>query len=669
MHGRAWAGVLAAAGISLYPALLIGQFQQPTDEELKMTADPKYPGAAAVILNVEDKTDNSQIGAHFQSLYMRVKILNESAKDLATVRLGYFKGYNTIAAVSGRTIHADGTIVPLNVKPTDLMAVKQGQAEIRETTFNLPSVEVGSIIEYYYQIRPEGGGLPDPYWRIQGEYPVRKAKYLYAPLPDIVNGQAGIGGWSVLNAHGETMSDLLEYANLPPGKTLSLNASKRFELELSDIPPLPREQWSPPEESRRYEVRFYFAPGNSPGAYWTTEANYWLRDVARFAENSHGIKDAAASLVAPTDSEIDKAKKLYAAVEALENTDFTRKKGNEERKREGLRPERRAEDTWNQKSGSGEELALLYLALLRGAGLTAYPMRVVDRERGLFNMNYLEFGQLTDTVVILSTGGQDIVLDPAEKMCPFQMVSWRHSGAGGVRQQEKGVAPWVTPLLPYTANAIVRQGELTLAADGQVTGKLKFSMTGQDALHWRQRALRVDDETLKKDFDEWLRTQVQAGMETHLGAFSNLDNPNADLTASATVTGAPGSSMGKRILLPGSFFTGMEDRAFIEQPNRQSVVDMHYAMQVKDGVLYHLPAGYGLETAGPAASVPWPGTASFVMKSTAKGNDLTVFASLSRAFTILQPEEYGQLRDFYQKVAAADQQQIVLHVADAPKGN
>jgi hypothetical protein len=158
-------------------------------------------------------------------------------------------------------------------------------------------------------------------------------------------------------------------------------------------------------------------------------------------------------------------------------------------------------------------------------------------------------------------------------------------------------------------------------------------------------------------------------MEAHLTGFSNLDNPNADLNATAIATGSPGSAMGKRILLPGSFFTTREDNSFIEQPNRQLPVDMHYAMQVKDGVLYHLPAGFALETAGPTASVPWPGSATFVMKSTTNGNDLTVMTTLARAFTILQPEEYGQLRDFYQKVAAADQQQLVLHAVDAPKGN
>ena len=657
-------GVLS--GVFLLPTLMFAQFQQPTDEELKMTADAKYPDAAAVILYQEEKADDT---LHYHSRYMRVKILKESAKELATVSVDYIRGYNTIDAVSGRTIHADGTIIPLNVKPSDLMAVKAGETEIRQVTFNLPSVEVGSILEYSYQVRYPANSYSSPFWEIQGQYPVRKAKYMFAPFPDFLGATAGLSSRGMVGAHGEELTDLMWYPHLPAGKSISPNASKRIELELSDVGPLPRERWAPPIEAERYEVRFYYAPGSSVAQYWTNEASYWLKEVGRFAEVSGTIKTAVASLVAPGDSDLDKAKKLYAAVQGLENTTFTREKSDAELKREGLKPVKRAEDTWAQKSGGGTDLALLYLALLRGAGLTAYPMKVVDRDLGIFNANYLQWNQLNDTVVILNTGGQDIVLDPAEKMCPFQLVHWRHSGAGGIRQQEKGIAPWVTPLSPYTANTIIRRAEVTLSADGQVTGKLKFTMSGQDALYWRQRALRVDDETLKKDFDDWLKTQVQAGMEAHLTGFSNLDNPNADLNATAIATGSPGSAMGKRILLPGSFFTTREDNSFIEQPNRQLPVDMHYAMQVKDGVLYLLPAGFGLETSGPAASVPWPGSATFVMKSTTNGNDLTVMTTLARAFTILQPEEYGQLRDFYQKVAAADQQQLVLHAVDAPKGN
>ena len=88
-------------------------------------------------------------------------------------------------------------------------------------------------------------------------------------------------------------------------------------------------------------------------------------------------------LIAPTDGDLDKAKKLYIAVQALDNTDYSRGKGKSELKQLHLKVEKRAEDTWNQKAGSSEDMALLYLAMLGAGGLTAYAMKVVDREQSI----------------------------------------------------------------------------------------------------------------------------------------------------------------------------------------------------------------------------------------------------------------------------------------------
>jgi hypothetical protein len=152
--------------------------------------------------------------------------------------------------------------------------------------------------------------------------------------------------------------------------------------------------------------------------------------------------------------------------------------------------------------------------------------------------------------------------------------------------------------------------------------------------------------------------------------FAKLDDATADLGAFATVSGVPGTATSKRLLLPASFFAHSEDQGFIAQPERQLPLDMHYAAVYKDGVLFHLPAGFALETAPPATSVPWTGYAVYQMKSTSSGNDLTVTRTLARAFTLLQPDEYNPMRDFYQKVQAADQQQIVLtNGGAAQKGN
>ena len=127
------------------PALLLAQFQQPTDEELKMTSDPKAPGAAAVYLNVEEVTDDP---LHYHSFYARIKVLLEKGKELATVEIPYQRGNFKVDDIKARTIHSDGTVIPLAAKPEDLLASKTTDKQIGRMVFTLPSVEVGSILEY-----------------------------------------------------------------------------------------------------------------------------------------------------------------------------------------------------------------------------------------------------------------------------------------------------------------------------------------------------------------------------------------------------------------------------------------------------------------------------------------------------------------------------------------
>jgi hypothetical protein len=54
------------------------KFQEPSKEELQMTADPKAPGAPAVFLYREETTDNAD---HFVSEYARIKVLTELVRS------------------------------------------------------------------------------------------------------------------------------------------------------------------------------------------------------------------------------------------------------------------------------------------------------------------------------------------------------------------------------------------------------------------------------------------------------------------------------------------------------------------------------------------------------------------------------------------------------------
>jgi len=308
--------------------------------------------------------------------------------------------------------------------------------------------------------------------------------------------------------------------------------------------------------------------------------------------------------------------------------------------------------------------------MLRAAGLTAYATKVVDRDEGIFDPSYLSLDQLDSTLVALSTGGKEILLDPGEKMCPFQATSWKHSDARGLGQSPQGVAVATTPPQQYTDNTTTRVGDLFLDGQGGITGSINIIMVGQEALHWRQRALEEDDTELKKEFDhKRLDGVVPEGVEAHVDHFLSIGDPYTKLIAVVHFKGSLGTATGKRLILPGFFFETRGHEPFVNEEKRLEPVDMQYGDRVTDEITYHLPDGVTVEGAPPDANIPWTGHAIFIVKSKTLPSQITIANSLARAFTEAKPEEYQDLRGFYQKVAAADQEQLVLTTVAAQAGS
>lgn len=103
---------------------------------------------------------------------------------------------------------------------------------------------------------------------------------------------------------------------------------------------------------------------------------------------------------------------------------------------------------------------------------------------------------------------------------------------------------------------------------------------------------------------------------------------------------------------------------------------MHFPDQVSDQIVYHLPPGLTVEGAPQDTKISWPQHAVFANKAAVAPGQITIARTMARAFTTAKPEEYQDLRGFYQKIAAADQAQLVLAKTSsappaqiAPKGN
>jgi len=141
-----------------FVALLVGPSRRvqagddwlPVDPaELKMTSEPKAPGAPAI--NLYRQVDRDDKGtASTEHNYLRIKILTEEGRKYANVEIPFDKGGYKVSGIRARTIRPDGTIANYEGKIYENTIVKSKSRKYLAKTFSMPEASVGSIIEYRF---------------------------------------------------------------------------------------------------------------------------------------------------------------------------------------------------------------------------------------------------------------------------------------------------------------------------------------------------------------------------------------------------------------------------------------------------------------------------------------------------------------------------------------
>ncbi|MGD0789462.1 MAG: hypothetical protein ABR898_15900, partial [Terracidiphilus sp.] len=503
--------------------------------------------------------------------------------------------------------------------------------------------------------------VSSPEWIIQQPYFVHKAHYFFNP---------DFGGASlVTNSRGEVQDGLMYTARLGPEGQLIRDTMHRYTLDLTDIPALPDEEWMPPLNTIRWRVVFYYTNANNQAEFWANEGKHWAKEAERFAAPSGALKKAAAELISAGDSEDAKARKLYAAVMKIDNRDFIGDSSPNGSGRRESKGNKDAAGVWKQQSGSGDEIVMLYVALARAAGLRAWPMQVVDRDRAIFEPTYLDTSQLDDYIAIVQIDGKDVYLDPGQKFCSFGNLHWKHELASGFRLTNKGVVIEETPAGPAKSSDIRRAADLAIDEDGKVEGTARLAISGQEALYWRQLALEKDRNEVAKEFTEWIQASLPEGVTADFDRFDALDRCDTDLIATAKLAGTLGSATGKRLILPGLLFASRGARQFVAQETRTAPIDLQYAAMEEDEVTYRLPAGVVIDSAPHPADISWGDHGSMSIGSSVNERSVRVTRTFICNSIVLTAGYYFLLRDFYLRMSAAGQRQIVLTRAQKASGS
>ena len=655
-----FACLISVSGVPLFGA----SWTEPTPEQLKMTSDPAAPDAPAVYLFREEIVDDK---LHSDAVYAQIKILSEKGKEtFSEIVIPYEKDDSgvKISEVAGRTIEPDGTVVPFTGKPYNKEVVKAGDVTVMEKVFSLPDIRVGSIIEYRYLQTYEGNYFMPPTWILQKSIFTHRAHYHFVPT----NSMQTITSTDS-QGHTNVVSHLVYFPLLPPGANLRTGVDG-IDLLVNNVPAAPDEPYMLPTSSFTYRLIFYYSPYSSSPEFWKAEGKYWSTDVNRFASNSDKIRAAVAATVAPGDSDEQKLKKIYAAVMTLENTDFTRQHSSAENKAEHEKA-KNAGDIWNQKRGNGNEIALLFIAMARAAGMKADAMIVTSRDEALLNRGYLYWGQLTDDIAIVNVGGKEMYFDPGERYCEYGQLDWIHTQMMGFRQKDGETEEATAPVAKYTDNIKVRQVDLTLGADGKLQGQIQITMKGVEALSWRHKALETDEQSTKTAFEHQVQAEVPDGVTVKMNRILELNDGTMSLIAFLDVSGNLGTVTGKRVFLPAAFFETKSKPMFASE-KRENPVDLRYPTAVQDIVTITLAPGLTVESLPKATKDVEPIGLEYKSVYGGAANSYQQVRLLIVANTLFATKEYPQLRKFYQNAATQDQEQVVLQrapVATATAGS
>ena len=618
-------------------------FQPVVPEELKMTSEPKAPGVPAIILFREVDRDDRGNTAH-EDVYFRIKILTDEGRKYGDIEIPFFKDQGKIVNVHARTIRPDGSIVDFTGKAFDKSIVKARGLKYLAKTFTMPDVQVGSILEYYYTEDLAENLVFDSRWILSNELFTKKAKFTLHPY--------------------ERFNLRWTWNRLPAGTAQPSQASNSVvSLEASDIAGFQTEDYMPPENELKSRVDFIYSedfPEKDADKYWKKLGKKRNDQLESFVGKHKTMEQAVASIVSPSDSPEVKLQKIYDRVQKIRNTSYEQEKTEEEQKRIKEKDPDNADDLWKKQYGNGRDITWLFLALARAAGFEASGIWVADRRNYFFYPQIMDGSRLDANVVVVKLNGKDAYFDPGAEFVPFGMLPWVETGTRGLKLDRDG-GTWVdTPVPESRESSITRKAELKLNSDtGELEGTLAVTYTGLEASQRRLDERFADDAEHKKVLEDEVKEAVPIGCEVELTKQPDWKDSASPFTAEYTLK-VPGwiSAAGRRALLPVGLFSAPEKHLF-DHTDRVHPIYFQFPFQRSDDITIDLPLGWQI------SSVPEPrkfDAKAITYNLTAKNEKgaLHLNRELVVDLVLLPQDKYSALRQIFQVVRTADEEQVAL---------
>lgn len=625
---------------------------KPTQEELTMTTYEKYPEANAVVLHKETYRKMDYVGDGFKlrtHVKCRIKVLKPQGKDYAngTLVYSYFGGnptgreiLETLKAASFNLV--DGKVVKTQMTK-DMIFHEDISKTLRRTKFTVPQVTEGSVIEYEYSTLSDFYWIVED-WEAQGSIPVQFTYYNLIVPEYFKFNVVETGLRSLLSQHKEGRMTLSMR-----GATMQCNCGD-YNYYGYNLPPLHNEPfcYNPRNYGQKVaaELRALEIPGRVYKNYATTWSNVDMTllesdDMGKHL-NKNPLKDAMPNLANDTTTE----QKIVAIYSVLRD----KVKWN---KSYSLYASDKASNILKNGSGKNSDINLILIAMLRDAGLNAYPVVLRTRDDGLLPFASPSIHALSTFIVGVKDGNKMYYIDGSSEDGYINVLpSILLANKARIIVDEKH-ADWID-LSRVTNASTVSFISATMQPDGTLTGTRNDKLMGLDAMSMRREYKAAKDsieflQNLGKKNNIEITSYSHEGMTQFVpqlrqtfGFTSASDNAGDLIYVKPLVDN----------ILSESPFTDEKREMPIEFP---SVSTQSITCKID------IPQGFTIEELPHNLSFKsQDGSLLFKYLCANNGESITTTCQITVSNTFFAPNDYAQVKAFFDEVVKASTEMIVL---------
>jgi hypothetical protein len=638
-------------------------------EDMKMERYKLDTSASAVVLADYGLSDlrysqNTGFSLQFYRI-LRIKILKKEGLDWATISIPlYHDGSDDekLSALKASTFNLEnGKIVETKMK-NDATFEEKATENLDITKFTLPNVRQGSIIDVQYRVLSDFiFNFQD--WEFQRTIPTRWSEYR-TNVPEYFHYEKYLQGYVKMDiAESTTESGQITLSQNQREAYGGADRSNTGYQQLNyiaykdrwvakDVPAFKAEPFMTTYKDFIARMNFELAYSKFPNQPIKNYMGSWADINTLYNESTHfgGEVTGNGFLKRPVEEVTAGQTTPEGKIAAINN--FV--KHNVEWNGSSLKyTDNSLKSVLEKKKGSSGEINLLLASMLEKAGFDVSPVLISTRDHGFVRENVPVSSQFNYAICLVRLGDKSMLLDGTDPYLGTGVLPERCLNGQGLVVSKAGHS-WV-PLTPKQRSRNVYNADMTLSAQGELTGKIRLERSGYFARECRKNYITKGEAEYVKGAianRPWTVTKTE---------FANTKDIAENFKEFHDVTMADNAASGGDVIYLNPFFDLQEKENPFKSQTREYPVDFGSPLEKLYMCKITIPDGFVVdELPQPRILKLGENTAKYTYTISQSGNTLTLMSQFLVNSSMIPQTEYPHLREFYDLIVAKQAEQIVL---------